>query len=145
MSGEKKLRCTGNVFCVYLVYWLAFGLFLGSLACTRIAGALSFYLSFLVGVTFLFVYDCKDRIKASPLRCMAAFLLFAAITLVPFKFVFDFYFTYILIVALCCMSVIFAYTFFLRERISRSPWKYLMVFILVFLFITVAITALPIP
>ena len=76
---------------------------------------------------------------------MAAFLLFAAITLVPFKFVFDFYFTYILIVALCCMSVIFAYTFFLRERISRSPWKYLMVFILVFLFITVAITALPIP
>jgi hypothetical protein len=143
MPSEKKSKSTGEVLCVYLAYWLAFGLFVGGLACTRIVGVLSFYLSLLVGVTFLFVYDCKDRIKTSPLRFMAAFLLLVALMLLPLKSALDSSFTYFSIVALPCIGITFAYTFCLRERISRSPWKYLLAFILLFFSMMIAIMSFP--
>ena len=143
MSGEKKSKSTGEVLCVYVAYWLAFGLLAGSLACTDAAGALSLYLSLPVAVTFVFVYDCKDRIKASPLRFMAAFLLLVALMLLPLKSVLDSNFASFCIVALFCIGITFAYTFCLRERISRSPWKCLLAFILLFLSMTIVIMSFP--
>lgn len=139
MSGEKKSKGTGEVLRVYVAYWLVCGFFVGSLASPEILRALTLYLSIPVCATFLVVYDCKERIKAYPVRFIFVFQILMALMLVPLKAPLGSSFNYVCIVALCGMSVAFAYTYFIRERISESPWKFLMPFVFLFLSMTVAL------
>lgn len=145
MSDEKRSKSTGEVLRVYVAYWLAFGFLVGSLASTELVGALTFYLSILVSVTFLLVYVSKAQVNASPLRFVFAFLILMALMLLPLKVILDFYFSYVCIIAVWGVGVAFAYTFFFAERMSRSPWRYLMPFVLLFLTMATAIMALPDP
>lgn len=146
MSMVKKSKSAGEVIRVYVAYW-AFGGFVAQLlsgsSLPNPQDALFVLVSLCVSVTFVFVYDSKERIRNSPLRLITLLILLLVLMLNLYKVFLEFYFNHVCIVAFAYVGVAFAYTYFFREKISMSPWKYLMAFFLLFLSMAFPLTALP--
>ena len=139
---ESKNKNCGEVIRVYIAYW-ALGIFMARLGGVPLA--LYALVSLCVSVTFVFAYDLNEKIKKTPLRFIALLTLLLALMLDQYKVLLEFYFKYVCVVAFAHVGVAFACTYFFREKISVSPWKYLSVFLVLFLSMALLLLALPDP
>lgn len=136
MLVEKNPKSAGKVFCVYIAYLIGFGLFAGSAASSsKLLYPLLFLSLLYVSSTFGFVYRHKDTIKHSPANSLLVYILSVGLTLLPFKWVLEFYFYPVLLLEFVVTGMTFAYTYGFKRKIDKVPWQYIFPLFLIFLFI----------
>lgn len=140
MSMEKRSNSDRRVARVFIVYWLLFGVVIGSTGVDAdFFGALVGCLLLCVSVTFLIAYFFKERIRLSPWKYVSLFALLVALMFVPCLIIIGDCFGPYLSSCLMYIVVTFSYTYLLKSRISSRPWLYLFPIFILYLTILLAL------
>ena len=146
MSTAEKNSVSRKVLFAYGVYLMGFVAFAESLFVTNVH-LFSFLLSFhllCISMAFGFAYMYKERIRAAPWRYVFAFgIIFLAVMALLRVSAGNEVFPFAVLVSPLFASVAFAYTYFLKEKIMKSPWKFLFAFVVLFLLLLLPLMGLP--
>lgn len=146
MSTVNKSSGARKALLVYGVYLMGFLAFSGSLFVPNphlFYLLLSFHL-LCISMTFCFAYMYKERISAAPCRHVFAFgIVFIAVMALLKVSAGNKVFPFAVLVTPLFVSVTFAYVYFFKGKIDRSPCKFLLAFVVLFVLLLLPLMSLP--
>ena len=143
MAEEKSKKAKSSVMGAYSTYLLAVILFAGTLyiECDLFVPLWFFSLT-CISATFCVTYKYKESIEADPKTFAVAYVSVLALTMISLKNILDTYYCPVLLLTLFITGATFVYTYGLRKRIENDPWKYLIAFFPLFMFVLTALMVL---